>query len=72
MQYKTIGASLLIGIIALWQDEQPIFYLLAFYTFTASFIFAGLGHLSRGDKPLFAMELLRAFIIFVLFTFFYF
>ncbi|MBB6453894.1 diacylglycerol kinase [Salirhabdus euzebyi] len=64
-------ASLVFGILAITQSHAFL-YLLAFYALAFSFAFEGLAYHIRGEKTYFLQQILRAFFILVLATFFFF
>ncbi len=72
LSYKLLGASAGLGLIAIWLGENSIFFLLAFYSLTASFICAALGNYYRNNQQQFILEIARAIVIFLITTFFYF
>ncbi|QHS23608.1 hypothetical protein GWK91_11870 [Virgibacillus sp. MSP4-1] len=70
-QFLSLIACILLAVLAIWQQIQ-ILYLLSFYALTLSFIFDGLGHYIRNEQTDFYQQLIRAFLIFLLTTLFYF
>ncbi|SET22519.1 hypothetical protein SAMN05421676_103271 [Salinibacillus kushneri] len=70
-QYMTLLACILLAVVAVWQQIQ-LLYLLAFYSLSLSFIFDGLGHHIRNEQADFYQQLIRALLIFLLTTLFYF
>jgi hypothetical protein len=72
LHYKLLLVCFLLVIIALWKDQYPVIYLIAFYTFVGSQIAFALGYFYRNDKQVFLVEILKAVLIFILATFSYF
>ncbi|WP_102026380.1 hypothetical protein [Salirhabdus sp. Marseille-P4669] len=72
LHYKLMGASAIIGILAIWLDQYTFLILFAFYALTASFVCAGLAYYYRHNRNAFVIEILRAILVFFLATFLYF